>query len=271
MKIKNNLVLLPGALALMVAMSGCGIINNMRAKDNLNNGVREFNSGKYEEAERRFAKALELDPGNANAQLFHARALNQKFEQSQTEDVGLKTLQAYEEIIKSSKDNPAAVDQALAFMSGVYDKLAVITPEKAEEYKAKRRETVLKRAELPTATQQTKADVYYTLGHSYWDEAFQMSRPFTYADGSLRQPIPPDAVQKLKPLVQKAHEYFQRAIQEKQDYANAYFYEKLTYIQDAYLEPDPAKKKDMVAKQKEYQDKYVEIQKRSQDAAPSGS
>jgi len=264
-------MLLLGMLALMVASSGCGVINNLRAKDNLNNGVREFNKGKYKEAEDRFAKALELDPGNANAQLFHARALNQRFEQSQTEEVGLKTLKAYEEIINSNKDNPQAVDQALAFMSGVYDDLAVISPERAEEYKTKRRETVLKRAELPSATDQTKADVYYTLGHSYWDEAFQTSRPFTYADGSLRQPIPPNVVDKLKPLVQKAHEYFQRAISVKADYANAYFYEKLTYIQDAYLEPDPAKKKDMVAKQKEFQDKYVEIQKRSQGEAPSGS
>jgi tetratricopeptide (TPR) repeat protein len=270
LKIKSNVTLLLGILALFATTPGCSFISNLRAKDNLNNGVREFNKGKYEEAERRFAKALELDPGNSNAQLFHARALNQKFEQSQTEDVGLKTLKAYEDIISSSKDKPTATDQALAFMSGVYDKLAVINPEKAEEYKAKRRETVLKRAELPSATQQTKADVYYTLGHSYWDEAFQTSRPFTYADGSLRQPIPADVVQKLKPLVQKAHEYFQRAINEKQDYANAYFYEKLTYIQDAYLEPDPARKKDMVAKQREYQDKYVEIQKRSQEA-PSGS
>jgi tetratricopeptide (TPR) repeat protein len=270
LKRNNRLMLLPGVLAVTVAMSGCGVINNLRAKDNLNNGVREFNKGKYKEAEERFAKALDLDPGNANAQLFHARALNQRFEQSQTEEVGLKTLQAYEDIIKSNQNNPAAIDQALAFMSSVYDKLAVITPEKAEEYKSKRRETVLKRAELPSATQQTKADVYYTLGHSYWDEAFQTSRPFTYADGSLRQPIPADVVQKMKPTVQKAHEYFQRAIKEKPDYANAYFYEKLTYIQDAYLEPDPAKKKDMTAKQREYQDKYVEIQKRSQDA-PSGS
>ena len=270
MKKKINLMLLPGMLALVAATSGCSIVNNLRAKDNLNNGVREFNSGKYEEAERRFAKALELDPGNANAQLFHARALNQRFEQSQTEEVGLKTLQAYEELIKSNQNNPQAIDQALAFMSGVYEKLAVISPEKAEEYKEKRRATVLKRAELPTATDQTRADVYYTLGHSYWDEAFQTSRAYTYADGSLRQPIPPDVVQRLKPIVQKAHENFQKAISVKPDYANAYFYEKLTYIQDAYLEPDPAKKKEMVAKQTEFQNKYVEIQKRSQEA-PSGS
>ncbi len=262
-------LLVAGLVAFSATAQGCGIINNLRAKDALNNGVREFNRGKYDEAEKRFARALELDPDNTNAMMFHARSLNQKFDNNQTEETGLATIQAYEQIIQKNKDNEKAVDQALAFQADVNQKLAVINPNKANEYKERRRELVLKRAELPGASTKTKADVYYTLGHSYWDEAFQTSRPYTDAGGVLKQPLSPEASEKLKQLTQKAHEYFQKAVATQPDYADAYFYEKLTFIQDTYWTNDPKRKQELAAKIKEYQDKYLEINKRAQQAAGS--
>ena len=102
---------------------GCGVVNSLRAKNSLNDGVREFNKGKYQLAEEKFAHALELNPDLTNAQLFYARALNAQFDQNLTDELGKKTIDAYDEIINKNQDKPDVVDQALAFKANIYSQL----------------------------------------------------------------------------------------------------------------------------------------------------
>ena len=100
-------------LAVLASMTpGCGVVNSLRAKNSLNDGVREFNKGKYQLAEEKFARSLELNPDLTNAQLFYARSLNAQFDQSLTDDLGKKTIDAYDDIIRKNQDKPDAVDQA---------------------------------------------------------------------------------------------------------------------------------------------------------------
>jgi tetratricopeptide (TPR) repeat protein len=260
-------LLVPMLLAFSVAASGCGVINSLRSKNSLNDGVREFNKGKYDLAQERFERALELSPDNTNAQLYYARAVNARFEQSFTEDLAMKSIQAYENIIKNNPTNYEAIDQALAFQANVYDKLSGINPDKTEEFKNKRRETLLRRADLPSATAKTKADVYYTIGESYWKESYNLGLPYV----SKKQPIPPEAQEKMKPRIQKAHEYLQKTLSVQPDYANAYFYEKLVFIEDTKVEPNAARLKELLAKQTEMHNKYMELQKHQQKEAADQS
>jgi hypothetical protein len=68
MKKKPNLKLLIALLALVMTTQGCGVVYKLLAKDKLNEGVREFNKGKFELAEEKFKHALELSPDMLNAQ-----------------------------------------------------------------------------------------------------------------------------------------------------------------------------------------------------------
>jgi tetratricopeptide (TPR) repeat protein len=242
-------------LALALAAPGCGVVNTLRAKNSLNDGVREFNKGKYKDAEDKFSEALKYSPDLTNAQLFYARALNAQFAANLTEDLGAKTIAAYDDIIARNQDKPDAVDQALAFKSHLYDELGRVNPEKAQPYKKLQRETLEKRAQLSTATPKTKADVYYTLGVGYWKEAYDLNAGYTMR----KQPIPQDVVEKMKPLVAKAHEYLRMAIKEQADYSNAWFYEKLVYIEDTKVEP--SRFKELKAKIDEMQEKFLALQK----------
>lgn len=245
---------LVGVIALVASLSGCGLVNKLRAKNNLNEGVRNFNGGKYDLAQERFQDAMDLDPDNANAQLFYARAINARFDQKLTSDLGVKTLEAYEKIIARNQNNPQAVDKALAFESKVYDELATITPEKAEEYKQKGREVLLRRADLPSADATTKAAVYYTIGQGYWAESYGISKMSTKTmpDGKLNfTPPSADQQEKMRQAIIKGHEYLQRALSVKADYADAYAYEKLLYIEEYKLEPNPGKKQELLNKEKE--------------------
>jgi tetratricopeptide (TPR) repeat protein len=260
---KRKPFLLLALLALALATPGCGVINTLRAKNSLNEGVREFNKGKYENAEKKFERSLDLSPDLTNAQLFYARALNAQFDQNLTEELGKRTIGAYDQIIAKNQDNPDAVDQALAFKANIYSQLTRVNPDKTGEFRALQRETLEKRATLPSATAKTKADVYYTLGVGYWQESYDMNASYV----SHNRPIPPDILEKMKPLVGKAHEYLRKAISVDPNYANAWFYEKLVFIED--IKYSPARKEELTAKAMEMQKKYIDMQKQQQQQAAS--
>ena len=262
MKRTQRLAVIVALLALIVTLSGCGVINSLRAKDSLNDGVRAFNQGHFDIAQRKFEYALELRPDNTNAQLFYARALSARFDQGQEENLGLKTISAYDNIVKQNPGNGEAIDQALAFKAKVYEDLAGLVPEKSAEYEQTRRDTLLKRADLPSATAQIKADVHYTLGVEYWKKAYALDGSWV----SHGQSVPPEVAEKVKPLTQKAHEHLQQALAVKPDYANAYYYLKLAYLQDMYTDPNRDKKKEFLAKATQSQEKYGELQKQQQRA-----
>ena len=250
-------------LALAMATPGCGVVNNLRAKNSLNEGVREFNKGKYQNAEEKFAYALDLSPGLTNAQLFYARALNAQFDQNLTDELGKKTIGAYDQIIAKNPDNYDAMDQALAFKANIYNQLTRVTPEKSGEYTTLQRETLEKRANLAGATAKTKADVYYTLGVGFWKESYDLNASYV----SHNRSVPPDILEKMKPLDLKAHEYLQKAISVDPNYANAWFYEKLVYIEDMKREPN--RKDELTKKAFEMQDKFTAMQKAQQQQAAS--
>lgn len=272
MKRTRTAILSACAISLL-SMSGCGFIHQLQAKNSLNEGVREFNKGKYQTAQMKFEHALEFDRENANAQLFYARAVNARFDQNLTEDLGLKTLQAYDQIISSNRDNPKAVDQALAFKAKVFGQLSDIEPAKTEEYKQEQRNSLLQRASLSTADNKTKAAVFYTIGQGFWQESYNYSRRFLKNVGGkpTQLPVPPEVQGKMKPLVSQAHEYLQKALSIQPDYADAWIYEKLVYIEELKLENNPANRKQLEAKLNEAQDNYKKFHDLQQQQAAAAA
>ena len=58
MKRIQKLAVILALAALAVATPGCGLVNSLRAKDSLNDGVRAFNQGKFDVAQKKFEFAL---------------------------------------------------------------------------------------------------------------------------------------------------------------------------------------------------------------------
>ena len=68
------------ALAVLVATSsGCGVINRIRAKNELNEAARAYREGHFVEAEQHARSALDLDPDNKTAPLFIARTIHAQY------------------------------------------------------------------------------------------------------------------------------------------------------------------------------------------------
>jgi tetratricopeptide (TPR) repeat protein len=262
---RKNIPVLGLVLVIALATPGCGVINSLRAKNALNDGVREYNKGKFAPAQEKFEYALSLSPDLTNAQLYYARALNAQFDQDLNEDLANKTVAAYDRIIKENPNNSEAIDQSLAFKASIYEKMMQISPEKAKEYKQLQRDMLEKRATVASATPKIKADVYYTLGVGYWKESYDSNGGYV----AKKQPIPPKVLEEMKPLVQKAHEYLQKAIAVDPTYKDAFFYEKLVYIEESKY--DTAHQRELAAKVNEMQEKYLALQKQQAAAPPPAS
>lgn len=276
---KRNLALLVSLLALVMATQGCGVINKLRSKNALNEGVREFNKGKYEEAEKKFAEAVKLSPDLANAKLFKARTVYQLYDQQRTPEMAQQALDAYQDIIDTSKDNPQLKDQALAFQADIYDKLTKFYEEKGDEGKAKAAEHRKKyhevleaRAALPGAKDDTKAAVYYSIGQSYWSDSFKLSRSYVDYTGNLKQPIPPDKVEQMRPAIQKSLQYLNQALQYNPDYADVWTIKKLALMQENFITSDPARKQALKTEIDAADKKAKELyEKRKQEAAQANA
>lgn len=261
MNTTKKLGLALAVLAIAIAAPGCGVVNNLRAKNSLNEGVREFNKGKYKNAGEKFEEALSMSPDLTNAQVFYAHALNAQFDQNLTDDLGKKTIAAYDHIIARNPNNAEAIDQSLAFKANIYNQLTRINTDKAAEYKSLQRETLEKRANLPSATTKTQADVYYTLGVGYWQESYDLNAGYV----SHNRQVPTDILDKMRPLDTKAHEYLQKAISVDPKYANAWFYEKLVFIEE--MKYQPGRKEELTKRAMEMQDKFLAMQKQQQQQA----
>src|SRR5215203_377738 len=126
------------ALAFLVlavtSLTGCGFVNALRAKNVLNDGVRTFNRGKFDEAQGMFQEALEYDPENVNARFFYAMTVNAQFEKAlnsqevdktRTIELGRKTIKAFEDVLSLTPPPKFQVrDRAISFIAKCHKAMA---------------------------------------------------------------------------------------------------------------------------------------------------
>src|SRR5690349_25085616 len=109
-------------VAILVATtSGCGVVNRIRAKNQLNEAAKAYHDGRFVEAEQHSRKAAELDPDNKTAPMFIARTIHAQYRPGvQTPENIAKAqaaIDAYQQILqKNPKDEEAY--KAIAYLYG---------------------------------------------------------------------------------------------------------------------------------------------------------
>src|SRR5436190_298632 len=95
-------------LAVLVATtSGCGVINRIRAKNQLNEAARAYREAHFGEAEQHARRALELDPANKTAPLFIARIVHRQYKRGVNTPENLaKAKDAIDEYKKLLQNDP---------------------------------------------------------------------------------------------------------------------------------------------------------------------
>ena len=151
---------------LVATSSGCGVINRIRAKNQLNEAARAYREGRFEEAEQHSRQAADLDPDNKTAPMFIARTIHAQYRPGvQTPDnvaKAQKAIEAYQQILaKNPKDEEAY--KAIAYLYG------------AIKEDDKLRQWITARASNDATEPEKRAEAYIVLASKDWDCSFKIT------------------------------------------------------------------------------------------------
>lgn len=151
---------------LVISTSGCGLVNRIRAKNELNEAARAYRESNFEEAEQRSRRALELDPENKTAPLFIARTIHAQYRPGVSNPQNIakanEAIEAYKQILEKDPRNEEAY-KAIAFL---YEKL------KAED---QLRQWIMSRASNEQIEAEKRAESYVVLASKDWNCSFQIT------------------------------------------------------------------------------------------------
>ena len=148
---------------LVVTSSGCGVINRIRSKNELNEAARAFREGKFPEAEQHSRRAAELDPNNKTAPMFIARTIHAQYRPGvqSPENVAKaqEAIQAYQKILERNPADDEAY-KAIAYLYG------------AIKDDAKLKEWITARATSDATDPAKRAEAYVVLASKDWECSF---------------------------------------------------------------------------------------------------
>jgi len=154
-------------LAVLVATSsGCGVINRIRAKNQLNEAARSYREGKFEEAESHAREAARLDPDNKTAPMFIARTIHAQYrpgvQSPENIEKARKAIEAYQQILANNPKDDEAY-KAIAYLYG------------AIKEDDKLRQWIASRAANEATEPEKRAEAYVVLASKDWDCSFKIT------------------------------------------------------------------------------------------------
>ena len=193
-------------LAILVATSsGCGVINRIRAKNQLNEAAKAYREGHFPEAEQHSRRAAELDPNNKTAPMFIARTIHAQYRPG-----------------VQSPENIAKAQEAIT----AYQQLLANNPADEESYKAiaylyeathqddKLRQWISSRAASDTAPPEKRAEAYVVLASKDWDCSFKITELPTNKTTMLDPSTNKATVSYKKPKDQKDFDQAQMCVKQ---------------------------------------------------------
>lgn len=220
---------------LVVFTSGCGIVNRIRAKNELNEAARAYRESHFEEAEQRSRRALELDPDNKTAPLFIARTIHAQYRPGVTSPENIakanEAIQAYKRILERDPQNEEAY-KAIAFL---YERL------KDED---QLRQWIMARATNEQIEATKRAEAYVVLASKDWNCSFQITdlptNKVTTVEGAratvtYRMPKEPKDFEKAQQCVKRGLEEIENAIKFDPNSESAWSYKTNLLLEAAKL------------------------------------
>lgn len=205
MKFRSKMIAGVVVLLSILNFAGC---SKLKARDELNKGVRSFKDSKYETAVEHFKAAVDLDPNLLNAHLYLAAAYASQYqpggESPENKKIGEEAIQAYQNVL--AKD-PTNVD-CVKGIAGIYFNMRNF--EKAKEY-------YVKTAQL----EPNNPEPFYSIGNVNWVLCY-----------NKQNPLPTD---RKKELIEEGLTNLKKAVEIDPNYYNAYFYINLLLRQKAQV------------------------------------
>ena len=151
---------------LVATTSGCGVINRIRSKNQLNEAAKAYREGKYPEAEQHSREAAALDPNNKTAPMFIARTIHAQYRPGVQNPDNIKkaqeAIEAYQNILQKNPQDEEAY-KAIAYLYGAI---------KEED---KLRQWISSRAASESTEPTKRAEAYVVLASKDWDCSFKIT------------------------------------------------------------------------------------------------
>jgi tetratricopeptide (TPR) repeat protein len=160
MKQSTRLVALAAAALLLASGVGC---DKLRARSQLNQGVKAYKDAKYEEAIEKFKNAVEYDPSLLNARMYLATAYSQQYvpgsEDAENKKIGDQAIEQYKKVIESNPSRDQLINSTKG-VAGLY--LQMKRFDDARQYYVK-----------VTELDPSDPEPYYSVGVIDWTKTFQ--------------------------------------------------------------------------------------------------
>lgn len=228
MKISRFVAVVSVSCLLLLTMSGCDFIDNLKARDQLNKGVKAFKDKAYDEAAEHFKQALKLDPELTIATEYLATSYMQQYVPNLYSDRNVKiahqAIQTFEEVLKTNTNNVNAIQS----IASLYNSLG--------EYD-KSKEWYRKRIEI----EPNNPIPLYGIGVINWSIVNQS----TGTNGENVPNITPEEKVKLNVVIDEGIGELKKALELNPEYADAMSYLNLCYRKKAMLIDDEQQKNEL--------------------------
>lgn len=198
---------LAGFLSLLCILNFAGCAK-LKARDELNKGVKSFKDSKYETAVEHFKTAVDLDPELLNARLYLATAFAAQYqpggESRENKQMGEDAIKAFEAVLQKDPKNVNSVKG----IAGIYFNMRQF--EKAKEHYI-----------MTSQMEPNNADSFYSIGNVNWTLCYDKQNPLPTA--------------KKAELAEEGLKSLKRAVEIDPNYYNAYFYINLLLRQKAQV------------------------------------
>jgi tetratricopeptide (TPR) repeat protein len=178
MKLSQTRIAIALAILVVTTSSGCGTVNRIRAKNELNEAAHSYREGQYAEAEQHSRRALELDPDNKTALSFIARTIHAQYKAGVQAPENIakanEALQAYQRILAKDPKN----DEAYKAIAYLYEALK-------EENKLKA--WITARATDASVEPEKRAESYIVLASKDWNCSFKITELPTNKSTTLEE------------------------------------------------------------------------------------
>ena len=262
------------ALLALVFLAGCGVISKLRARDELNKGVRAYKGAQFETSIEHFKRAIELDPDLLNARIYLAIAYASQFvpgsPSEENKELARKAIEEFERVLEKDPNNLVALGYIASLYYGLGGGEKTLDGIRANFDKSKefRRKLIEIDAQNP--------EHYYSIGVLDWalchraNEETRLANRVSRPDEPLPARVRKELAEKNGPLVEEGIQMLEKAIEINPKYVDAIAYLNLIYRQRADIAETPQEREHYLDLADQMFDRQKRIREEAQ-GAPAGA